>query len=663
MKYVLKGAGCTGKTTALREWCIHLTDELHIPGNSILVLVGNKAQLYDWNSYISEKSSSKPLCRTFSGFIREELTIFYPLTKCRDIFHKDIRPSFLSPDAAIHLISKVIQARREKDGIFASLVSSNERIAAVIANNLSEAALEGIPANEICQRLYEAIEKKDDIKKSIFEDMDRVLMDYRAKCLEIGALDYGMIVELYSEYLLNDEKYRQLLSERIRHIIVDDIQECPTAEIVLVELLLSHVESALLSYDDEYSNWELAHESGKIIEKRLLSNCVIREMDTLNNRNAKMLELAESLHSSIMAGGAIKQGEGFPVERRPEVELRSEMLEQLGECVCSLIDADGYKPSDIAIISTYADIVTELVIGNIIGRKGHKLVNAVSRQNISDSSLCSSMLVFAKLCHPEYRLFPEKDKVKFLVEMLFGLNPVISAKIARKTVNTFPFPKLPQLEELGDAIFEGSFGKERYCYVVDWIGTWQKQEKERTSEISGFLQAALMEIFLSDKYNDEEFEKAKMLIDNAETYSRTVSKFNRKTGRDFIEMAEKLVKASENSFYQEEKLNGEHVILTTPAAYLSGTAVKKIVIICSLSSRNWSPARARQLTNQRVLGASWEKDKIYTSYQEDIDSKRFLAAMIRALVKKCSERIITFESQLSENGYENDGILSDVFDG
>ena len=42
--------------------------------------------------------------------------------------------------------------------------------------------------------------------------------------------------------------------------------------------------------------------------------------------------------------------------------------------------------------------------------------------------------------------------------------------------------------------------------------------------------------------------------------------------------------------------------------------------------------------------------------------KRYVAVLMRSILKRCGEKVITFESMLSANGYENDGILSEYFD-
>ncbi len=603
-----------------------------------------------------EKSSVNFKCRTFSSFAREELTMFYPLAlgNCGDIVQKEIKPVFLTQEASVHLISKVIQARREKEGLFGALVSSNERLAAVVASNLKAAALEGIPPEEIGSRLYEALGRKDAEKERIFRDMDEIGLAYRKKCLELGVLDYGTAVEVYRKYILPDESYRQNLRKRFKHLIIDDLQEASFAMLELAGLLLESCDSALLAYDPEFGSADLLRGSQELLESRIFKNCDCVELDNTGKR-----DFAETLYSAVLEkdGAAVKSGCKF--ERHPAVELRSEMLEQLAYKVCGLINEEGIRPADIVILSTYGDIVTELVIGNILEKNGIRLWNTGARQNTSDSLLCSGLLAFARLCHPAMRLFPEKRAVKQMVELLFGLDPVRSSKIARKACSTFPFPQLPDLEEIvpQDKAYEAI--REKYDYVRNWINDYKGQEKP--VNISMFLQLSLMEIFLDGSTAEDEIFKAKQMIDIAEKYSGAAAKFGRNTGRDFIEMAESILKADE-SWEQPEETADSCVCLTTPEAYIASPIDNKVLIISGLSSRHWSRSIGREFSNPRVLSVSWDRGTVFTQEMEEESGRRYLASMLRAVFTKGASRVIAFESLLSENGFENDGILPDILD-
>ena len=674
----MKGAVGSGKTSLLQERCIFLSkslagiethssfgDYLHnatneklgVPAASVLILLADMAQLDRWNTAMSEKTSTRFKCHTFSSFIREELTVFYPLAlaNCQDIVQKEIKPVFLAPEASIHLISKVVQARREKDGLFAALVSSNQRIAAVLSNNLKVAALEGIPAEEIGSRLYEALDRKDTVKERIFKDMDEIGLAYRKKCLELGVLDSGMAVEIYRKFLLKDELYRQSLCKRYRHLIIDDLQETSHVMQELATILINSCDTAFLAYDPEFGSAELLHGNRRILESKIYKACKIAELE-----KASKSTLGEALYSAILNDGAAIIKSGFGIERFPAAELRSEMLEQLAYKVCSLINDDGFRPSDIVVLSTYGDIVTELVIGNILGKNGIKFINTGARQNAADSPLCSGLLAFARLCHPNYRLFPDRGAVKQLIELLFGLDPVRSSKIARKTCSTFPFPQLPDLEGTISNVARIGNAKGKYDYVSNWISNYKKEEKP--INISKFLQLSLMEIFLDRATAEEEILKAKQLIDSADKFCNVTVKFGRNAGRDFIEMAESILKSDEGWVQPEEAINAGGVLLTTPEAYILSSGYNKVLIISGLSSRHWSRNRGRELSNPRVLSASWDRGMKYTQEMEEKDSRQYLASMMRAVMEKGSSRIMAFESLLSENGFENDGILPEILD-
>jgi hypothetical protein len=102
--------------------------------------------------------------------------------------------------------------------------------------------------------------------------------------------------------------------------------------------------------------------------------------------------------------------------------------------------------------------------------------------------------------------------------------------------------------------------------------------------------------------------------------------------------------------------------MATPVVYLASSLKSRITILSGLSSSNWSPRSLKEMTNYHVLTKTWNTSDIYTEEMEERNQKQYLAVIMRAIIKRCSERLITFESNLSANGYENEGILSECFD-
>jgi hypothetical protein len=348
------------------------------------------------------------------------------------------------------------------------------------------------------------------------------------------------------------------------------------------------------------------------------------------------------------------------VERQPSTELRSDMLEQIGEKICSLVYDEGIKPSDIVVLSTYADPVTEYVISRIIEKQGLQIKNLARKNRIIDNPFAQALITLAQLCHPGYNVYPNRDDVKSLIRMLLKVDPVRSSILAGEVCSMRPFAEFPDIEFPGLVERIGYYNIEKYEYIRNWIRNYK--ERNEPLPINEFFQKVFLEILISRDITEADILQAKNLIDSSQTFVEVVSRFNRNASRDFLNMAISGTKAAESIFELEEKLSGNFVLMATPVVYLANSLKSRITILSGLSSSNWSPRSLKEMTNYHVLTKTWNTSDIYTEEMEERNQKQYLAVIMRAIIKRCSERLITFESNLSANGYENEGILSECFD-
>ena len=121
------------------------------------------------------------------------------------------------------------------------------------------------------------------------------------------------------------------------------------------------------------------------------------------------------------------------------------------------------------------------------------------------------------------------------------------------------------------------------------------------------------------------------------------------------------VKSAESIFEMEEENAENSIIFSTPLTYLSNSLTSKYMIIIGLSSDHWLPRCVKELSNPYVLTPTWNENDIYSEEIEEKNQKNNIATIMRALLKRCEEEFITFESRYSGDGYENDGILPEVF--
>lgn len=132
--------------------------------------------------------------------------------------------------------------------------------------------------------------------------------------------------------------------------------------------------------------------------------------------------------------------------------------------------------------------------------------------------------------------------------------------------------------------------------------------------------------------------------------------------RDFLSTAGYRMDVGESLQHNMVSTEAENVFLATVSKYLESGLKSRVTVICGLGSNNWSPSRLRELVNPEVLSAAWKPGEVYAAENEESDRRLYLADIMRAVIRNCGERLITFESLLSSNGYENEGILPEIFD-
>ncbi len=661
-KIILKGPTGSGKSTILLERYKYMVDKLKIPSEKILILLLNRTQSLEWRTKTVLEGSGAVLRTSYYGFIQNEIKTFYPIItkKCNEIINKDIKPVFLTFEAAQFLVGTVIEWRRKNLGVFAGVTSYTDRLAIDITGNLVRAAISDIPYNRIGDRLYNALANKDELRRQIYRESDDIVADYRKKCLELGIFDFGMAVELYNNYLLKDEVYRNNLFSRIEHLIVDNIEECVPTEADFINFLLPNLKTCLLAYNHEGGYGEAFGGNHEYVKSVLIDKMEKIEMKKSHTCHEFLAEFSDMLFENIKNLKNNKCNPGPYIERVPPFELRSEMLENVGERIVQLIRREGYKPSDIVVISSYADPVTEFVIARILERYGYEVKNLARKSRIIDNPFLQALITLAQLCHPGYGSMPTKDDVKSLLRMVLKIDPVRSSILAGEIVSQRPFAEFPDIEFPGLVERVGYYNIEKYEYIRTWIKEYKMRPKPL--KIDEFFQKVFLEILISKEVSQKDILEAKNLIDSAQTFVEVVSRFNRNASRDFLDVVRRGIKSAESIFELEEKLSGDFVLMSTPVSYLACSLKSKITIITSLSSNNWTPRSVKEITNLHVLTKTWNENDIYTEELEEKNQKHYLATLMRAIFKRCSDKIITFESMLSANGYENDGILAEYFD-
>lgn len=658
-KVIVKGPAGSGKSSFLLDLYTHMVENQRIHSSNILILLLNRSQSLEWRKKTVINNSERIWRTSYYGFIQDEIMLYYPIVdkNCPEITKHRIKPAFLTFETAQFLINLIIRDKRERFGILSNIVSNNEKIAIDIASTLVKAAASEIPYERIGQRLFNALELKDEQKKILYAQIDEIIKQYKSKCIELGVFDFSMAVDIYNRCLLNDNTYFTQLTKRIRHIIVDDIEENVPAVIDFVDTLLPYLDTCILGYNEQGGYGDVFGGNHDYMKSKLLKQFKIFEAGSSKTCNTYLYEFSEMLYDNICKQQCNTYSKTIDFERIEPVDLRSDMLEKAAQKTCELLHM-GYLPNDIAIISSHADPVAEYVIGRILEKEKYILKNLTRKSRVIDNPFSQALITIACLCHPQFNIVPTHDDVKTTIQFLLQIDPVRSSILSNLICKQKPFAKFPDVNcpELIQRV--GYYNAEKYKYISEWI---QLYKDVTPVPIDEFFQKVFMEILLSVTANENDLLAAKNLIDSSTNFRAIVSGFeNINADKSFIEMIRGGVKAAETIFELEEKIEGNSVLISTPVAYLANSLCCKAMIFLDISSNNWTPRSIGEISNYHVLSKTWDVNQIYTEQLENINQMNNLGIIMRLLLKRCSGKVITFESNLSAGGFENNGILSDL---
>ena len=440
---------------------------------------------------------------------------------------------------------------------------------------------------------------------------------------------------------------------------MDNLDEAVPMQVNLIEKLMDSVSGCLLSYNPDGGYGSIFGGNKEYVEKSILDKCEIVEIkDKPYTCNDYMVEFSDMLFDGIIDKSDVKlKPNGVDVIRMPETVLRSDMLEDVADKVKELVKL-GYNPSDIAVVSTFADVVTEYVISSRLKSENISLTNIARKSRFIDNKFVYALITLAYLCHPSEEIIPTKDDVRALVNMLLDVDPIRSSLLADVICSQNPFAEFPEVS--GEVISRiGYSNVKRYNFIREWINNYRSG---KPLDMDIFFQRVFIEILLVYGAEEEDIIDIKRLIDSASNFINAVKRFNTiDVNVGFLKMIKNNVKSAESIFDMEERGHDDEVILCTPMTYLSNSLFHKVILLVGLSSNHWTPRCAKELSNPYVLTSTWLPGDIYTEEVEDMNQKKNVAIMLKALLKRCGDKFITFESRYSSDGFENDGVLTKLF--
>ena len=655
---LIKGPTGSGKTKKLIDTYQGLLEQGKRT-DGILVIVRNRRQSIIWRRRLDIRKATCIRIQSYFGFIQGEIRKYWPMlsSDIKGFKKATLEPTFLTSEVSQFILNRFVEEAR-RQGQLMDTTSTSEKITIEALSVLSRAATSNIDFGFVGKRLFNVSLKKDSSRERLFADLQDVINRYVQYCRESGYIDYFLAVEIYNKNLLGSAAYVKRLNQEIKYLIIDGIEEAVPCEIDLISHIMDNAQQTIISFSTDGAVSRKQGACPEYVKKIIFPKCAEKiELEKSYSCKTEFMSFSERIYIELTQDKPMEKIKCRDVKFKSiQTELRSEMISM----VCLEIEKylkDGGEPADIAVLCPIVDSVLEYCLHSWFEKQGVNIVNIARTRSYMEDSFIKALVTLACLSHPQWNINPPGHDISNLLSMVLGLDPIRSSMLAREVMAQKPFT-LPEIDDLEFRDRIGFDNTEKYYYLKNWIENYRKEE---SALIEVFFQRALRTIFLNIPMIEEHINSCRVLIESAETFTKIVRPMNGiDAGKAFIEMLKKGVKPAETITQLEQKIYSKAILISTPNSYISSSLNRKVQIWTDISSQLWSKSDAEQISNPYVFSPDWHDDQLWT---QEIDQKLKIlkcATFAKRLIRTCSEKIIFAESQYNQDGYENEGVLTEV---
>lgn len=650
-------------------------------GVLVLAAIGdNRLDLVDRLTAATESRypfhSTTPL-----GFFQDEVMLFYPLlTQQLDL--KAQFPIRLAPENEQELASQLWQP--ELDPVIAqasSVVAS--RLVRRLLDLLQLAALAGIPVSDIPYILEQGLGGQSDELQLAPEEVGKLLQRWQNWCLERGLLTYGIIADLYWQYLLPNPTYQEHLWQRYRWLLADDVDEYPAIARSLFEVLLNGGATAGFTYNpDGAVRLGLGADPQYLVE--LADRCQIEELSQspvpslVNEVGDSVVELVTdpvflaSLPESIQT---------------IQTTSRAQLLRRMLETIVAAVQAGAVEPRDVAVIAPGLDPIARYSLSEALTNQQIPVESLNDQRPLTSSPIIRALLTLLTLVYPGLGRLVDRDAIAEMLVVLSAYrkpNAEEAAKAQSPTPHSLidpvraglladfcfvPHPDLPRL--LPAKTFPrwdrlGYQATAAYEELVQWIETQKAQLEQRLIPNAVSLLDRAIQFFLvgGGTLPFDQLSALRQLIETAQHYWEVSSRLR---SRDRHESPAYL---TVNNFIQ--LLNSGAVTANPYPVRPIGSASNAVTLANVFQYRSsrrahrwqfWLDAGSpRWLTGVDALfGAplflhEWS-GRAWTAADVMESNERRLRRILLDLMGRATERIYLCHSDLATSGQEQTGVL------
>lgn len=590
---------------------IQIIKDNNFKSNDILIFTDNSVASLNYIRQIDINISEELKIRTYSQFVREEVTTYWPiiLSSCKNIIKKDLVPTFISTNLKTYIFEKKIEEMRNKNSYFEDVTGTNRAIASNIMNNLDHAIYNEIDYKNIGEKVYNSKANKDNINNKSYIQMNEIIEEYMDEMISNSIIDNTISVYLYNNYLLKDKIYKDQLAKRYNYLFVDDLQNISASQVSLIEFFEEKEKQIYLYLDNS----------------KYFSSFIKNDLKYIHNK----LLIQEENYSNIGIFDLINMP--AKIELDQSSQLYGEMIDNIALKIEKLVE-QGVSKKDIVIINPINTPVLDYEISNKLSSKNIDILTIKNNSKLIDYQYGNVLYVAVTIYCKKQQYIKEEEYINF-IQILFNLNRLEAYRVYKNRDND-----------------------ENYKSVIKYIDT----KRDEKLNIGEFLTKFYIDKVLNLKEGLNNVFICKNIISESEAFVDALEKLHLKDNKDadeiFIISLKKFIKDYFIARDIEDIKNKDAVLITTPYSYIANNIDRKIQIWVDIGSNTWNMKIEKDLANPLVLKKSFKDGEIYTSEIEETYKKYYMYNTVYNLLKN-AENIYAYKSEYSINGYIQEGGL------
>ena len=590
---------------------IQIIKDNNFKSSDILIFTDNSVASLNYIRQIDINISEELKIRTYSQFVREEVTTYWPiiLSSCKNIIKKDLVPTFISTNLKTYIFEKKIEEMRNKNSYFEDVTGTNRAIASNIMNNLDHAIYNEIDYKNIGEKVYNSKANKENINNKSYIQMNEIIEEYMDEMISNSIIDNTISVYLYNNYLLKDKIYKDQLAKRYNYLFVDDLQNISASQVSLIEFFEEKEKQIYLYLDNN----------------KYFSSFIKNDLKYIHNK----LLIQEENYSNIGIFDLINMP--AKIELDQSSQLYGEMIDNIALKIEKLVE-QGVSKKDIVIINPINTPVLDYEISNKLSSKNIDILTIKNNSKLIDYQYGNVLYVAITIYCKKQQYIKEEEYINF-IQILFDLNRLEAYRVYKNRDND-----------------------ENYKSVIKYIDT----KRDEKLNIGEFLTKFYIDKVLNLKEGLNNVFICKNIISESEAFVDALEKLHLKDNKDadeiFIISLKKFIKDYFIARDIEDIKNKDAVLITTPYSYIANNINRKIQIWVDIGSNTWNMKIEKDLANPLVLKKSFKDGEIYTSEIEETYKKYYMYNTVYNLLKN-AENIYAYKSEYSIHGYIQEGGL------